>query len=48
MVKVKNKNAIVFGNYVSDPENYGVAEFDKDNNVISIEEKPTSLNLILL
>ena len=42
VVKVKkNKNAIVFGNYVSDPENYGVAEFDKDNNVISIEEKPT-------
>ena len=36
----KNKNAIVFGNYVSDPENYGVAEFDKGNNVISIEEKP--------
>ena len=32
--------AIVFGNYVNDPERYGVAEFDKDRNVISIEEKP--------
>jgi len=32
--------AIVFGNYVNDPERYGVAEFDKNNNVISIEEKP--------
>ena len=32
--------AIVFGNYVNDPERYGVAEFDENNNVISIEEKP--------
>ncbi|WP_107040074.1 glucose-1-phosphate thymidylyltransferase RfbA [Brumimicrobium mesophilum] len=32
--------AIVFGNYVNDPERYGVAEFDDNNNVISIEEKP--------
>lgn len=32
--------AIVFGNYVNDPERYGVAEFDADKNVISIEEKP--------
>jgi len=32
--------AVVFGNYVSDPERYGVAEFDKKKNVISIEEKP--------
>ncbi|WP_179022229.1 glucose-1-phosphate thymidylyltransferase RfbA [Winogradskyella forsetii] len=32
--------AIVFGNYVSDPERYGVAEFDSEKNVISIEEKP--------
>lgn len=36
----KNK-ATVFGYYVNDPERYGVAEFDTDNNVISIEEKPT-------
>lgn len=32
--------AIVFGNYVKDPERYGVAEFDAERNVISIEEKP--------
>ena len=38
---VKNENkAVVFGNYVHDPERYGVASFDKDNNVISIQEKP--------
>lgn len=35
------KKAVIFGNYVNDPERYGVAEFDKSNNVISIEEKPT-------
>lgn len=32
--------AIIFGNYVNDPERYGVAEFDDNKNVISIEEKP--------
>lgn len=32
--------ATVFGYYVSDPERYGVVEFDKDNRVLSIEEKP--------
>ena len=31
----------VFGYYVNDPERYGVAEFDDEGNVISIEEKPT-------
>ena len=30
----------VFGYYVNDPERYGVAEFDEEGNVISIEEKP--------
>lgn len=34
------KKATVFGYYVQDPERYGVAEFDKTGNVISIEEKP--------
>lgn len=34
------KKAVVFGNYVNDPERYGVAEFDNNKNVISIEEKP--------
>ncbi len=32
--------ATVFGYYVNDPERYGVAEFDKEGNVLSIEEKP--------
>lgn len=38
-IKTNNK-ASVFGYYVKDPERYGVAEFDGDGNVISIEEKP--------
>lgn len=33
---------IVYAYHVSDPERYGVVEFDKSNKVISIEEKPTS------
>jgi len=32
--------AIVFGYYVNDPERYGVVEFDKEGNVLSLEEKP--------
>ena len=32
--------ATVFGYYVSDPERYGVAEFDSSGNVLSLEEKP--------
>jgi glucose-1-phosphate thymidylyltransferase len=32
--------ARVFGYYVNDPERYGVAEFDRDHRVLSIEEKP--------
>ena len=36
----KNGQATVFGYYVNDPERYGVAEFDKDGNCLSIEEKP--------
>ena len=35
-----NNKATVFGYWVSDPERYGVAEFDKDGNCLSIEEKP--------
>jgi len=34
------EGATVFGYYVKDPERFGVVEFDKDHNVISIEEKP--------
>ncbi len=36
----KNNKATVFGYYVNDPERYGVAEFDKEGNCLSIEEKP--------
>lgn len=36
----KNGNATVFGYYVNDPERYGVAEFDKNGNCLSIDEKP--------
>ena len=35
-----NQKATVFGYWVSDPERYGVAEFDKEGNCLSIEEKP--------
>jgi glucose-1-phosphate thymidylyltransferase len=36
----KNGKATVFGYWVNDPERYGVAEFDKEGNCLSIEEKP--------
>jgi len=36
----RNEDATVFGYYVSDPERYGVVEFDKDGHVLGIEEKP--------
>ena len=36
----EDKKATVFGYWVSDPQRYGVAEFDKDGNCLSIEEKP--------
>ncbi|MDP2077113.1 MAG: glucose-1-phosphate thymidylyltransferase RfbA [Sulfuricurvum sp.] len=36
----EEKKATVFGYWVKDPERYGVAEFDKEGNVLSIEEKP--------
>jgi len=35
------KGAYLFGYYVKDPRAYGVVEFDQDNKVISLEEKPT-------
>ncbi len=36
----ENQKATVFGYWVSDPQRYGVAEFDKQGNCLSIEEKP--------
>ncbi|WP_024993505.1 glucose-1-phosphate thymidylyltransferase RfbA [Phocaeicola paurosaccharolyticus] len=36
----EEKKAVIFGYHVSDPERYGVAEFDEKGNVLSIEEKP--------
>ena len=35
-----NARATVFGYYVTDPERFGIVEFDKDGKVISVEEKP--------
>ncbi|MBD3842436.1 MAG: glucose-1-phosphate thymidylyltransferase RfbA, partial [Campylobacterales bacterium] len=40
VANVKENNATVFGYYVSDPQRYGVAEFDDEGTVVSIEEKP--------
>ena len=36
----KNKGSYIFSHKVENPEEFGVAEFDSNNNVISIEEKP--------
>jgi glucose-1-phosphate thymidylyltransferase len=36
----EDRNAVVFGYYVGDPERYGVVEFDREGRVISIVEKP--------
>jgi glucose-1-phosphate thymidylyltransferase len=35
-----DEGAIIFGYRVNDPERYGIVEFDEDDNVLSIEEKP--------
>lgn len=39
-VAEEEKKATVFGYWVNDPERYGVAEFDREGNCLSIEEKP--------
>lgn len=39
---MSERKAIIFGYVVSDPERYGVAEIDRDGNVLSLEEKPVS------
>lgn len=38
----EDKKATVFGYWVSDPERYGVAEFDREGHCVSIEEKPAN------
>ena len=38
----EDRKATVFGYWVNDPERYGVAEFDKEGNCLSIEEKPAN------
>ncbi len=38
----REQGATVFGYWVKDPENYGVAEFDDDGKAVSLEEKPKS------
>lgn len=40
VANAKNGNATIFGYYVKDPERFGIVEFDKDRNVLSVEEKP--------
>jgi len=45
VINAKEKNkATVYGYYVTDPERYGVAEFDDKGEVVSLEEKPTNPN----
>ncbi|MBQ6490057.1 MAG: glucose-1-phosphate thymidylyltransferase RfbA [Solobacterium sp.] len=39
-VTESSKRAVIFGKYVNDPERFGVAEFDENGQVISLEEKP--------
>lgn len=40
VVDAQNGNATIFGYYVKDPQRFGIVEFDKNKNVISVEEKP--------
>lgn len=40
-IVTEKKEATIFGYYVDDPERYGVAEFDENGKVLSIEEKPS-------
>jgi glucose-1-phosphate thymidylyltransferase len=41
-IVAEEKKAVVFGNFVNDPERYGIAELNTNNNVVSIEEKPSN------
>lgn len=40
VANARNGKATIFGYYVNDPERFGIVEFDKSKNVVSVEEKP--------
>ncbi len=42
VTNAENGKATIFGYYVRDPERFGIVEFDKDKNVVSVEEKPAN------
>lgn len=42
VANAENGKATIFGYYVRDPERFGIVEFDKDKNAISVEEKPAN------
>lgn len=42
VMNAENGKATIFGYYVKDPERFGVVEFDRNQNVISVEEKPAA------
>lgn len=42
VANAKNGKATIFGYYVRDPERFGIVEFDKDRNAVSVEEKPAN------
>jgi len=41
VINARNNTATIFGNKVWDPQRFGIMELDKQNNVLSVEEKPT-------
>ncbi len=42
VANAENGKATIFGYYVRDPERFGIVEFDKDRNAVSVEEKPAN------
>lgn len=42
VANAENGKATIFGYYVRDPERFGIVEFDKESNVVSVEEKPAN------